>query len=47
MRSSKASYAGYLAGVIDKNPYGKTKEQLIPQCVISAFEKLGEWEQTC
>lgn len=47
MRSSKASYAGYLAGVIEKNPYGKTKEQLIPQCVISAFEKLGEWEQTC
>lgn len=47
MRSSKASYAGYLAGVIDKNPYGKTKEQLMPQCVINAFEKLREWEQIC
>lgn len=44
MRSSKASYAGYLADVIAKNPNGKAIESLVPRAVIEAFKKLKEWE---
>ena len=44
MRSSKASYAGYLADVIAKNPNGKAIESLVPRAVIEAFNKLKEWE---
>jgi len=43
MRSSKASYAGFLADVISRNPNGKAVEQLIPQSVIDIFEKLKGW----
>lgn len=44
MRSSKASYAGYLADVIAKNPNRKAIESLVPRAVIEAFKKLKEWE---
>ena len=44
MRSSKASYAGFLADVIVRNPNNKAIESLIPQAVIAAFNKLEEWE---
>ncbi|EML9903845.1 TPA: AAA family ATPase [Morganella morganii] len=43
MRSSKASYAGFLADVILRNPNNKTVEQLIPQAVIDTFTQLKEW----
>lgn len=43
MRASKASYAGFLADVIAKNPNAKPRENLIPQAAIDAFEKLKEW----
>jgi len=43
MRASKASYAGFLADVIAKNPNAKPRENLIPQAAINAFEKLKEW----
>lgn len=44
MRSSKASYAGFLADVIARNPNNRPIESLIPQSAINAFEKLREWE---
>lgn len=40
MRSSKASYAGFLADVISRNPNKKTGAQIIPQAVIGAFNQL-------
>ncbi|MCG8043011.1 MAG: AAA family ATPase [Candidatus Thiodiazotropha endolucinida] len=43
MRSSKASYAGFLAEVIGANPNGKSAEQLVPQAAIIAFEKIEGW----
>lgn len=43
MRSSKASYAGFLVDVILRNPNNKTVEQLIPQAVIDTFTQLKEW----
>ena len=43
MRSSKASYAGFLADVILRNPNNKTVEQLIPQAVIDTFTQLKGW----
>lgn len=43
MRGSKASYAGFLSEVISSNPNGKQSEQLIPQAVIDAFNKVKEW----
>lgn len=44
MRSSKASYAGFLADVIARNPNNKPIGSLIPQAAIDAFSKLKEWE---
>ncbi|MES9972962.1 MAG: AAA family ATPase [Candidatus Thiodiazotropha sp.] len=44
MRSSKASYAGYLADIIAKNPNNKQAEELVPKAAIEAFTKLKEWE---
>jgi len=44
LRSSKPAYAGFLADVIERNPNNKTVEQLIPQAVIDAFEKIEGWE---
>ncbi len=44
MRSSKASYAGFLVDVIARNPNKKENESLMPQAVIAAFNKLKEWE---
>lgn len=47
MRSSKASYAGFLAQVIENNPNSKTKENLIPQTIRDAFEQLNTWGNIC
>ena len=47
MALSKASYAGFLADVIARNPNNKPVQSLIPQAVISAFEKLKEWYPLC
>ena len=47
MRSSKASYAGFLAQVIENNPNDKTKENLIPQTIRDAFEQLNTWGNIC
>jgi putative ATP-dependent endonuclease of OLD family len=44
MRSLKASYAGFLADVIARNPNNKAVEYLVPQAAIEAFKKLKEWE---
>lgn len=43
LRCSKASYAGYLADVIAKNPNFKKVEALLPRAVIDAFDKLHDW----
>ena len=43
MRSSKASYAGFLAGIIAENPRNRPIESLVPQAVIEVFKKLQEW----
>lgn len=45
MRSSKASYAGFLSDIIALNENKKTAQNLIPNAVITAFEKLKEWGQ--
>jgi putative ATP-dependent endonuclease of OLD family len=47
MRSSKASYAGFLAQVIENNPNSKSKEHLIPQAIRDAFEQLNTWGNIC
>lgn len=44
MRSSKASWAGFLADVIARNPNEKAVEDLVPKAFIEAFQKLKEWE---
>ncbi|MCI5116536.1 MAG: DUF2813 domain-containing protein [Candidatus Electrothrix sp. LOE1_4_5] len=44
MRSSKASYAGFLADVITGNPNNKLIESLVPQAAIEVFNKIKEWE---
>lgn len=44
LRSSKASYAGFLADVIIRNPNDKPVEKLVPNAVIEAFKKLQEWK---
>ena len=44
MRSSKASYAGFLADVISRNPNNKSVEELVPGALIDIFNKLQEWE---
>lgn len=43
MRSSKASYAGFLAEIISRNPNFKSNDQLIPQAVIETFNKIKDW----
>lgn len=43
MRSSKASYAGFLADVIARNPNNRPVETLMPQAAREAFSKLKEW----
>ncbi|SDF93495.1 putative ATP-dependent endonuclease of the OLD family [Methanolobus vulcani] len=43
MRKSKASYAGFLADVIARNPNNKSKEELVPQAVQEAFEQIKGW----
>jgi putative ATP-dependent endonuclease of OLD family len=45
MRSAKASYAGFLADVIARNPKGREAKNLVPHAVIQAFSKLQEWEK--
>lgn len=47
MRASKASYAGFLAGIITSNLHDKSSPELVPSAVIEAFEKLKEWHQIC
>lgn len=47
MRSSKASYAGFLAQVVENNANCKTKEDLIPQTIRDAFEQLNTWGNIC
>jgi putative ATP-dependent endonuclease of OLD family len=46
MRSSKASYAGFLADVIARNPNGREAKELVPIAVRQAFEQLKKWEQS-
>lgn len=43
MGSLKASYAGYLAGILKNNPNNKALSELIPPAVIQAFEELKRW----
>ena len=43
MRSSKASYAGFLSDVIARNPSNKEIKSLVPQATIEIFNKLKEW----
>jgi putative ATP-dependent endonuclease of the OLD family len=45
MRSSKASYAGFLSEIIALNESKKAAQEFIPSAVITAFEKLKEWGQ--
>ncbi|MCI5122984.1 MAG: DUF2813 domain-containing protein [Candidatus Electrothrix sp. AR5] len=44
MRSSKASYAGFLVDVITRNPNNRLVESLVPQAAIEVFNKIKEWE---
>ncbi len=43
MRSSKASYAGFLSDVILRNPNNKEKEQLVPNAIVAAFNQIKRW----
>ena len=43
MRSSKASYAGYLADIISENPHNKDKSKLIPDAMSKSFSKINQW----
>jgi putative ATP-dependent endonuclease of OLD family len=43
LRASKASYAGFLGDIIRKNPYGRSKESLIPPTIIRGFTKVESW----
>lgn len=43
MHTSKASYAGFLADVIKRNPYKKNKESLVPEAVRNAFDQIQGW----
>lgn len=45
MRSAKASYAGFLADILGKNPHSKSIEDLVPRSVMRVFEQLKKWEQ--
>jgi putative ATP-dependent endonuclease of OLD family len=44
MRSLKASYAGFLADVIARNPNNRLVESLVPQAAIEVFNKIKEWK---
>lgn len=44
MRSSKASYAGFLADVIARKPNNRPVESLVPQAAIEVFNKIKEWK---
>ncbi|TXL02740.1 hypothetical protein BMR07_17135 [Methylococcaceae bacterium CS1] len=43
MRASKASYAGFLADVITRNPQNRVKGDLVPEAFKEAFKKIEEW----
>ncbi|AJJ64062.1 MULTISPECIES: ATP-dependent nuclease [Yersinia] len=43
MRDSKASYAGYLGLILTENPNEKQIEEILPQSVIAAFQKVRGW----
>jgi len=43
MRSSKASYAGFLSDVILRNPNNKKKEGLVPVALVAAFKQIEGW----
>ncbi|EKK1837133.1 ATP-dependent nuclease [Klebsiella variicola] len=43
MRDSKASYAGYLGVILAQNANGKRIEELLPESVIIAFNKVRGW----
>lgn len=43
MRASKASYAGFLADVITRNPKNRVKGDLVPEAFKEAFKKIEEW----
>lgn len=43
LRSAKASYAGFLASVICRNPQQRAKEELVPLAFRSAFEQVRRW----
>lgn len=43
MRDSKASYAGYLSIILNKNANGKACSDMIPSSVINAFANVRGW----
>ncbi|WP_257295843.1 ATP-dependent endonuclease [Endozoicomonas sp. YOMI1] len=43
MRGAKASYAGFFADVISRNPQCREKEGLLPEALKEAFTKIEEW----
>ena len=43
MRSDKTAYSGFLANSVAENRHGKTREQLVPVAVQSAFLSVEEW----
>lgn len=43
MRSSKASYAGFLADVLKENPKSKSSDELLPQSIRDTFDAIKSW----
>lgn len=43
MGNSKPAYAGFLSDVIIRNPNGKETDELIPDALIKAFERIKSW----
>ena len=43
MRAGKASYSGFLSEVIVKSPQARSKEELVPNALFNAFNKVKEW----
>ena len=43
LRSAKASYAGFLASVINRNPQSRATGALVPHAFINAFEQVRMW----
>jgi len=43
MRDSKASYSGYLADILRKNPENRQPNELIPIAVQDSFEVIRDW----